>query len=203
MEEFILFDGLFVPVLELEKRLLFRFLLKNDFEDEEEQKSVWQKGIDQFEEGLIKQEALDLGERFHLEIASSYIAPVFIRTINPVIGCGLYADRKIAKGSYVGEYTGVVRKNNRRYTEPLNGYCYEYPVPDEIGRNYVIDATSGNLTRFINHSGRQPNLQPIHVFYEGYYHLIFIALKEILPGDQLSYDYGQNYWMVRPLPQSL
>jgi SET domain-containing protein len=63
----------------------------------------------------------------------------------------------------------------------------------------VIDATQGNLTRFINHS-RDPNLQPIHVFYDGFYHLIFIALRKIQQGEELSYDYGQSYWYLRDPP---
>jgi SET domain-containing protein len=66
----------------------------------------------------------------------------------------------------------------------------------------VIDATKGNLTRFINHS-IHPNLKPIHVFYEGFYHLIFLALRRIEKGTQLSYDYGKNYWYIREKPVEL
>jgi len=63
-------------------------------------------------------------------------------------------------------YKVEVRENNRRYFEPLNNYCYEYPVPDSIGRSFVIDATQGNLTRFINHS-YEPNLKPKYAFLKG------------------------------------
>ena len=198
----ILFESSFIPLRELEKKLSFRFLSKNIFESDEDQKCVLQKGVDQFHAQQVKQEALELGKRYHLEIVSSYIAATSVRRIDQTIGYGLYAHEPIAKGSYVGEYTGLVRRNNRRYTEPMNDYCYEYPVSDEIGRSYVIDATSGNLTRFINHSAK-PNLRAVHAFHEGYYHLIFIALEPISRGVQLSYDYGQNYWMVRSRPLSL
>ena len=123
-----------------------------------------------------------------------------MRWIDEDVGYGLYAEEAIEAGEYVGEYTGTVRRNDRRYFEPLNNYCYEYPVLDEIGRSFVIDATRGNATRFINHSF-DPNLKPIHVFVEGFYHLIFIAIKRIEKGYQLAYDYGVNYWYVRNPPK--
>ena len=102
----------------------------------------------------------------------------------------------------MGEYTGIVRENVRIYFAPLNNYCYEYPVPDALGRSFVIDATRGNFTRFINHS-RAPNLKPVYAFFDGFYHLIFLSLKEIQKGEQLSYDYGRNYWLLRSDPEEL
>jgi hypothetical protein len=142
---------------------------------------------------------LELGKKFIDKINAAYIPQVSVRWISDKVGYGLFAEETIARESYVGEYTGVVRKNDRRYFEPLNNYCYEYPVDDEIGRSFVIDATQGNLTRFINHS-KSPNLRPIHVFYEGYYHLIFIALRQIEKGQELSFNYGESYWYLRAPP---
>jgi SET domain-containing protein len=108
----------------------------------------------------------------------------------------------LQKGIYIGEYTGVVRENRRVYFAPLNNYCYEYPVPDGIGKNYVIDATKGNFTRFINHS-YEPNLKPVYAFLDGFYHLIFLSLRVIQKGEQLCYDYGRHYWVIRPVPEEL
>ena len=103
------------------------------------------------------------------------------------------------KGQFLGEYTGIVRKNDRRYVEPLNNYCYEYPVPDSIGRSHVIDATQGNFARFINHSSK-PNLKPEYAFFDGFFHLIFITNRAIKLGEPLSYNYGSTYWYLRGLP---
>jgi uncharacterized protein len=75
-------------------------------------------------------------------------------------------------------------------------------VPDSLGRSFVIDATQGNLTRFINHSFT-PNLRPVHVYYAGFYHLIFLAMQRIEKGTQLSYSYGKNYWYLRGKPAEL
>ncbi len=172
------------------------------FETAEDQEFVLSKGLEKHKSGAIPLEAQELGNRFKDKIKSAYIPAVSVRWIDDDVESGLFAEEDIPEGAYVGEYTGVVRRNDRRYFEPLNNYCYEYPVPDEIGRSFVVDATHGNLTRFINHSNN-PNLKPIHVFSEGYYHLIFLALKPIAKGTQLFYDYGVNYWYCREPPKEL
>lgn len=172
------------------------------FETPEARAEILAGGIAKWKRGEISNEAIELGARFIHHIETAFIRSVSVRWINDEVGQGLFVEEDLEAGSYVGEYTGVVRKNDRRYFEPLNNYCYEYPVPDDIGRSYVIDATQGNLTRFINHSFT-PNLKPMHVFYEGFYHLIFLALERIEKGRQLSYDYGKNYWYIRKAPQVL
>ncbi|HEX2579429.1 MAG TPA: SET domain-containing protein-lysine N-methyltransferase [Rhabdochlamydiaceae bacterium] len=194
----VLLDGLLYPIEELEKRIPFKYIPQLVFED---QSDVVARGKAKDQNNLITPQALELGRKYINKITSAYIPKVSVRWISGKVGYGLFAEEPIAAGSYVGEYTGIVRKNDRRYFEPLNNYCYEYPVDDEIGRSLVIDATQGNLTRFINHRSN-PNLQPVHVFYDGYYHLIFIALRSIELGEELSYDYGESYWYLRDKPEN-
>jgi uncharacterized protein len=180
----------------IESLLAFKFLEKNSFEFKDE---VLKRGF----RSNPTDEQVSLGKKFASKIASAYIPDVSIRWIDEQVGYGLFTEEVIEAGSYVGEYTGVVRENDiRRYLEPLNHYCYQYPVDDSLGRNYVIDATSGNLTRFINHSF-DPNLKPSHVYIDGFYHLIFIAMKRVEKGVQLFYNYGKNYWLIRPKPKNL
>lgn len=183
-------------IQDLEERLRFKYLPQIGFETPIAQQEIRIKGL----EKQHTREALELGRHFIQKIEAAYIPRVSIRWINTHAGYGLFAEEDLAEGSYAGEYTGIVRKNDRRYFEPLNNYCYEYPVPDEIGRSFIIDATRGNFTRFMNHSFN-PNLKPIHVFYDGFYHLIFLALRLIKKGDQLTYNYGQSYWYIREPPQ--
>ncbi len=182
-----------LTIPELEKRLSYRHLPLNVHEDD-----LKLKGEQSNPSHLAKR----LGRKYHKKILNSYIPDVSIRFVHPSVGYGLFAEKPLKKEQYVGEYTGIVRRNDRRYFEPINNYCYEYPVPDEIGRNYVIDATSGCLTRFINHSSK-PNLKPLHVYWEGFYHLIFLSLHEIASGEQLSFDYGESYWYIREKPVDL
>lgn len=191
-----IFDVNDFSIQELEKRLKFKYLPQIAFETPTAQQEIRMKGL----EKEHADEAIVLGNRFIQKIEKGYTPHVSIRWINGYTGYGLFAEEDLSKGSYAGEYTGLVRKNDRRYFEPVNHYCYEYPVPDEIGRSFVIDATQGNFTRFMNHSF-SPNLKPIHVFYDGFYHLIFLALRSIKKGDQLTYNYGQSYWYTRDPPQ--
>jgi len=192
----VLLDGILSSIEELEKRIPFKYVPLLSFEDPSDAQA---RGQAKFQSNLVSSQALKLGKKYIGKIAAAYISPVSVRWISDKVGYGLFAEETITNGSYVGEYAGIVRRNDRRYFEPLNNYCYEYPVNDEIGRSFVIDATQGNLTRFINHSS-SPNLQPFHVFYDGYYHLIFIAVRPIKIGEELSYDYGESYWYLRKPP---
>lgn len=192
----IMLDGIAYAIPELETMIPFKYLPANIYEDPA---GILTRGQEKYRNKHVSLESVKLGKKFIKKIKTCYIPQVSLRWISDLVGYGLFAEEEIAQGSYVGEYTGVVRRNDRRYFEPLNHYCYEYPVEDEIGRHFVIDATAGNLTRFINHSSK-PNLKPKHAFYEGYYHLIFIALCPIQKGDQLSYHYGENYWKLRDAP---
>ncbi len=192
-------DKGFYTIEELQERLQFTYVPLIAFENALDRQEVLQRGLEKLQAGGVTAEALELGARYIEKIQASYIPEVSVRMVGEEVGYGLFAEEEIEAGAYVGEYTGIVRKNDRRYTEPLNNYCYQYPVPDHIGRDYVVDATQGCLTRFINHS-YTPNLRPVHVFYEGYYHLIFLAIKRIEKGAQLSFNYGKNYWYVRSAP---
>lgn len=172
------------------------------FESAEDEAEIRRRGAEKYTAGLVTKKAIALGKKYAPLIEKSYMPKVSAQWLNEDIGHGLFAEEIIAKGSYVGEYTGIVRRNDRRYFEPQNNYCYEYPVEDEIGRPFVIDATNGCFTRLINHSTK-PNLQPTYAFYDNFYHLIFVAKKEIQIGEQLSYNYGKNYWYTREPPKSL
>jgi len=182
-------------IRELEKKLGFRYLAQNVFEQKLE---IYHLGI----KVKVDAEQREVGERYIEQIRAAYIPDVSIRNLGKVVGHGLFAEEWVACGEYVGEYTGCVRKDDQRYCAPVNNYCYEYPVLDKLGRHYVIDATQGNLTRFINHS-YQPNLKPVYAYYEGYFHLIFLSLRDIQKGEQLCYNYGKEYWYVRQPPKPL
>ena len=187
---------------ELEEKLSYRHVPLIQFENLADEQEIYLKGLEQEKRGEVSAQALELGERYHSLISSSYLSPASVRWVHEAVGYGLFAEETIEKGAYVGEYTGIVRKNDRRYFEPLNNYCYEYPVQDEIGRNYVIDASQGCLTRFINHSFH-PNLEPCYAYWKGYYHLIFLSLCKVEIGEQLSYNYGESYWYLRQKPHGL
>lgn len=170
------------------------------FKNKKERTEILRRGLAALQRGEIPKKALELGQT-HRELIESPIHPdVDIRWVGEEVGHGVFAKDKIKKGTFIGEYTGIVRENVRVYFEPLNHYCYEYPILDRLERSFVIDATQGNFTRFINHS-YEPNLKPEYAFLDGFYHCIFFALKDIQKEEQLCYNYGRNYWLIRDAPK--
>ncbi len=183
----------------LERKFHFQYFTQNRFESEAARAELLERGMRAFRAGCVSKKSVAMGEMYRSLMEMHHFVPSEVRWIDENIGCGLFAAESIGVHQFVGEYTGLVRKNNRRYIEPLNHYCYEYPILDELGRSHVIDATSGSLARFINHS-KMPNLKPTYVFLDGFFHVIFVALKKISVGEQLCYNYGPSYWYIRPQP---
>ena len=104
-----------------------------------------------------------------------------------VHGQGVFAARRIARGTCVIEYLGeriAHREANRRYAlKPADdNHTFLYVVD----RGVVIDAgVTGNDARFINH-GCDPNCESVtrnrRVYIE--------AIRTIQPGVELTYDYA-------------
>ena len=172
------------------------------FRNEREKIKIQTLGLEQLKKGMVSKEALFLGEQHKKQIESHYLPKMSIRFINEKVGYGAFLEEPLEPNSYAGEYTGVVRENARIYFAPLNNYLMEYPVLDRFGRSLVIDAKNGNSCRFINHSS-EPNLKTHYAFIDGLYHSILLSLKKIEVGEQLTYDYGANYWMLRSNPEKL
>lgn len=93
----------------------------------------------------------------------------------------------IAKGTYLGEYVGDLRPlDSEQALESL--YCTH--VRDQC----IIDAEqSGNWTRFINSSCR-PNLRCSGDSIGKRHAVVFQALKDIGPEEELTFNYGPNYF---------
>ena len=103
-----------------------------------------------------------------------------------VHGRGVFARRRIRKGTRIIEYLGdrvSHREADRRYAGKTSDASHTFLFI--VDRGVVIDATyHGNAARFINH-GCDPNCESViedrRVFIE--------ALRTIQPGEELSYDY--------------
>lgn len=98
-------------------------------------------------------------------------------------GLGLFACVPIKKGQFIVRYSG--RKISTEATDNLDTrYLFE------INNRWTIDGSSRrNRARYINHSCR-PNAEAYFVK-----HVIKIrAIKNIKPGDEITYHYGRNYF---------
>ena len=102
-------------------------------------------------------------------------------------GLGLFAAAPIRKGAFIVEYKG--RKLTTAQADKLeargNRYLYE------INSRWTIDGTTRrNLGRYANHSCR-PNAKARTVG-----HKVFLrAIKNIKPGDEITYNYGRDYFL--------
>lgn len=153
------------------------------------------------QEDNIPSEKIWMGIYFDKEIRNGLHAQVQIQKINDEIGFGVFATKKIAPCSFVGEYTGVIQKRSPKQLKNKD-YVLRYPIW-EGKKNYCIDAEfRGNFTRFINHSSN-PNLGVQSVYWRGIPRMIFIAMKEIQEGNQLTFDYGPLFWKNKEAPNDL
>jgi uncharacterized protein len=105
---------------------------------------------------------------------------------SPIHGCGVFALRRIRKGTHVIEYDGdrvSHREADARYDDkdPTDNHTFLFTVDAKT----VIDGGSnGNDARYINHHC-DPNCQSVTVAKR-----VFIeALRTIQPGEELAYDY--------------
>ncbi len=147
--------------------------------------------------GKIEPLARWLGIYHGKQLDEEIVPQVTLKWIDSRIGYGIFADKLFKKWQFIGEYSGVLRRRNRFFLN-VNDYCFMYPRPFKLQwKAFTIDSEKkGNLTRFINHSDK-PNAESICVFYKGLYRVVIRTLKEIYPGEEITYDYGQYYWQKR------
>ncbi|XP_037040768.1 histone-lysine N-methyltransferase trithorax isoform X2 [Bradysia coprophila] len=105
-------------------------------------------------------------------------------------GRGLFCNRDIEAGEMVIEYAGELIRSTltdkrERYYDSRGIGCYMFKIDD----NLVVDATMrGNAARFINHAC-EPNCYSKVVDILGHKHIIIFALRRIVQGEELTYDY--------------
>ncbi|KAM7364413.1 SET domain containing 8 isoform 1-T4 [Cochliomyia hominivorax] len=113
-------------------------------------------------------------------------------------GRGIIAERRFQRGEFVIEYVGDListteaAEREKRYALDENAGCYMYYFKHK-NQQYCIDATedTGKLGRLVNHS-RNGNLMTKVVVVKQKPHLVLIAKDDIVPGEELCYDYGDR-----------
>jgi SET domain-containing protein len=103
-------------------------------------------------------------------------------------GLGLFATAPIEKSAFIVEYTGRRITNARAKRLEALGSRYMY----EINSRWTVDGSSRrNMGRYANHSCR-PNAESDVVKGK----VILRARKKIKPGDEITYDYGREYFEI-------
>lgn len=75
--------------------------------------------------------------------------------------------------------------------EDAGCYMYYFNWSSSV---WCVDATepTGRLGRLINHSRKTPNCKTKLFIHNNRPHLIFVALRDIEPHEELLYDYGER-----------
>lgn len=113
-----------------------------------------------------------------------------VKNITPLLkvkrskaGLGLFALSPIKKGDFIIEYTGEHLTNDEA---DRRGGKYLFILTKKI----TVDGRGrSNIARYINHSCR-PNAEP--EIKKGT--IIIQAKRNIKAGEELTYDYGKEYW---------
>ncbi|CCE35135.1 related to polycomb group protein MEDEA [Claviceps purpurea 20.1] len=120
-------------------------------------------------------------------------------------GYGLFTAEPIAQDDFVIEYVGElithdegVRREARRgdvFDEESN-VSYVFTLLEDEGI-WVDAAIYGNLSRYINHASehdtRGCNVTPRILYVNGEYRIKFTAMRDIQAGEELFFNYGENF----------
>ncbi len=100
---------------------------------------------------------------------------------------GLFAAKSIHRRAYIVTYRGKwIASAEAQRRERRHGAKYMF----EVNRCWTIDGSSRrNLGRYINHSC-EPNA--VAVLRNG--NIVFVALRAIAPGEEITLDYGEEYF---------
>ena len=116
----------------------------------------------------------------------------------PGKGRGVVTSKFFPKNSFVVEYAGKLvdlqtslKLHYEVYGEQDGSYIYWFNFK---GKQWAIDATeeSPRLGRLINHSHNQFNLITKVFMLDGQPRLYFVASRDLNPGEELTFDYGDT-----------
>jgi SET domain-containing protein len=102
-------------------------------------------------------------------------------------GLGLFATRPFKKGEFIVAYRGRRVTDAESARREARGARYMF----EINSRWAIDGSSRkNLARYVNHSCR-PNAEAAA---RRGYPVTYIARRKIKPGEEITVDYGKDYF---------
>ena len=102
-------------------------------------------------------------------------------------GFGLFAKKPFRKREYIVAYRGPLVANAEAERMEARGSRYLF----EINSRWTIDGSSRwNRARYVNHSCR-PNAEAVERRGPS---IVYIARRKIKPGEEITVDYGRDYF---------
>ena len=169
---------------EFEERFEVEFLDELRFDDDDFVADIRKRCAKKLKKKALKAENNWRLALFEEEFRKKIVPKLEVKWINHRIGYGVFAKEAIPSLTYVGEYSGVVKKRKWR-DAPFNNYVFAYTIARKK-TGYIIDAEkAGGLVRFINHSD-YPNVQSHWLIVDRICHIIMHTIQPIPAGGQLD-----------------
>jgi uncharacterized protein len=103
-------------------------------------------------------------------------------------GLGLFATRVIKRAGYIATYRGPILTTEEAEKRERQGAKYMF----ELTKKLTIDGSPRwNVARYMNHSC-WPNAKAVINAREK--KITFVALRNIQPGEEITYNYGPEYY---------
>ncbi|XP_078100325.1 uncharacterized protein LOC144513205 isoform X3 [Sander vitreus] len=139
--------------------------------------------------------------RFYVTAESDKVG-LDIKYINAVKGRGIFTSVPFEKGDFLLEYRGDLISNEeceRRqiiYHDLLKLFMFEFHFN---GKLWCVDAATenGSLGRLVNDDHINPNAKMKYLTVQGKPHLCLFAVRDISPGEEITYNYGDSDWPWR------
>lgn len=110
-----------------------------------------------------------------------------VREGRPGTGKGLFARLPVKKGDFILEYTGK-KIPNKIADEMSSRYLFE------VDEEWTLDGPPPrNTAGYINHAC-EPNVEAEIEEQDGEDHIMLYAVRNIKEGEELTIDYGQEYF---------
>ncbi|KAI7789270.1 putative variant-silencing SET domain-containing protein-like [Triplophysa rosa] len=121
---------------------------------------------------------------------------------NSSSGRGVFSSHHFQKGDFLVEYRGEVitkdeyQRRHKLYHKALDVFLFEFRFN---GKQLWVDAAreDGSLGRLVNDEHVNPNSKMHIITVDRKPHLCLFAKKDIIPGEEITYNYGDSDWPWR------
>ncbi|XP_049334436.1 N-lysine methyltransferase KMT5A-A-like [Astyanax mexicanus] len=139
--------------------------------------------------------------REHAAKAVDKTAKLEVKFISSIKGRGVFATDHFQKGDFVVEYRGELisfseaEKRRTTYDDRCAVFLFDFYWQEKW---WCIDAAieDGSLGRLVNDDDKNPNCK-MKIIVDGEPHLCLFAVRDISPGEEVTYDYGGTDWPWR------
>ncbi|XP_035989894.1 N-lysine methyltransferase KMT5A-A-like, partial [Fundulus heteroclitus] len=138
----------------------------------------------------------------HAATASDKTGRLEVKFINHYKGRGVFATTPFKKGDFVVEYRGELinyeesQRRRRLYHSACAVFMFDFLWQE---RWWCIDASreDNSLGRLVNDDHKNPSCTMKKILVDGKPHLCLFAVKDINPGEEITYNYGGTDWPWR------